>query len=95
VDDAFLGWADTWLEPEFRRWSIEDLLPDVHSPLLLIQGRDDEYGTLAQLDRIEAAAPGPTTRLVLDACGHAPHRDQEAAVLAAIVAFAGNLQAPA
>ena len=91
VDDAFLGWADIWLEPEFLSWSIEDLLPRVTAPLLLIQGRDDEYGTLAQLDRIEAAAPGPATRLVLDRCGHAPHRDQEAAVLAAIVAFAKAL----
>ena len=95
VDDAFLGWADTWLQPAFRAWSIENLLPRVRVPLLLIQGRDDEYGTLAQLDRIEAAAPGPASRLVLEQCGHAPHRDREAAVLAAIVAFARALpQAP-
>ena len=58
VDDAFLGWADTWLLPEFRSWSIEDLLPAVHQPMLLIQGRDDAYGTLAQLDRIEAGVQG-------------------------------------
>ena len=59
--------------------------------MLLIQGRDDEYGTLAQLDRIEARAKGPTSRLVLDSCGHSPHRDQEAAVLDAIVEFARGL----
>ena len=88
VDDAFLGWADAWLDPAFLSWSIEDLLPGVSQPLLLIQGRDDEYGTLAQLDRIEALVEGPTTRLVLDRCGHSPQRDQEAAVLDAIVAFA-------
>jgi pimeloyl-ACP methyl ester carboxylesterase len=56
--------------------------------MLLIQGRDDEYGTLAQLDRIEALATSPVKRLVLDDCGHSPHRDQEAAVLEAIVTFA-------
>ena len=56
--------------------------------MLLIQGRDDEYGTLAQLDRIEERAQGPTSRLVLDRCGHSPHRDQEAAVIDAIVTFA-------
>ena len=88
VDDAFLGWADTWLLPEFAAWSIEDLLPCITRPLLLIQGADDEYGTLAQLDRIEERATAPTSRLVLDACGHSPHRDQEAAVLDAIVGFA-------
>ena len=87
VDDAFLGWADIWLEPEFLAWSIEDLISDITQPTLLIQGCDDEYGTLAQLDRIEGRARAPTARLVLDRCGHSPHRDQEAAVIDAIVAF--------
>jgi pimeloyl-ACP methyl ester carboxylesterase len=91
VDDAFLGWADIWLEPEFRNWSIEDLLGRIAEPMLLIQGRDDEYGTLAQLDRIEARAKGPTSRLVLDRCGHSPHRDQEAAVIEAISGFVESL----
>ena len=92
VDDAFLGWADAWLAPEFRTWNIEDLIGAVAAPMLLIQGRDDEYGTLAQLDRIEARAAGPVSRLVLDACGHAPHRDREAAVLDAVAAFAAQVQ---
>jgi pimeloyl-ACP methyl ester carboxylesterase len=92
VDDAFLGWADIWLRPEFLAWSIEDLLPRIEPPLLLVQGRDDEYGTLAQLDRIEAGVKGPTTRLVLPDCGHSPHRDQEAAVLEAIVSFVRGLR---
>ena len=91
VDDAFLGWADTWLRPEFLAWSIEELVADVDRPMLLIQGRDDEYGTLEQLDRIAARAHGPVSRLVLEQCGHSPHRDQEAAVLEAIVDFARNL----
>lgn len=95
VDDAFLGWADIWLEPGFRSWSIEDLIGRIDRPMLLIQGRNDEYGTLAQLDRIEAPAKAPTSRLVLDNCGHSPHRDQEAAVLDAIVAFANGLDGEA
>jgi pimeloyl-ACP methyl ester carboxylesterase len=91
VDDAFLGWADTWLAPEFLAWSIDDAVARITQPMLLIQGRDDEYGTLAQLDRIEAGAQGPASRLVLADCGHAPQRDQEEAVLEAIVAFAKSL----
>jgi pimeloyl-ACP methyl ester carboxylesterase len=91
VDDAFLGWADIWLRPEFQAWSIEDLLDRIDQPTLLIQGRDDEYGTLAQLDRIEARIQGPTSRLMLSDCGHSPHRDQEAAVLDAIAGFVGGL----
>ena len=92
VDDAFLGWADIWLEPEFRDWSIEDTIGRIVQPMLLIQGRDDEYGTLAQLDRIEALAKSAISRLVLDRCGHSPHRDQEAAVIDAIEAFAVGLE---
>jgi pimeloyl-ACP methyl ester carboxylesterase len=91
VDDAFLGWADIWLEPAFRDWSIEELVDDVGAPMLLIQGRDDEYGTLAQLERIEGRAKVLTSRLVLEACGHSPHRDREAAVLDAIAGFAAGL----
>jgi pimeloyl-ACP methyl ester carboxylesterase len=92
VDDAFLGWADIWLRPEFRAWSIEDLLDRIDRPTLLIQGCDDEYGTLAQLDRIEARIKGRTFRLVLSDCGHSPHRDQEAAVLDAVAGFVEGLR---
>lgn len=91
VDDAFLGWADAWLDPAFRDWSIEALADGVSVPVLLIQGVDDEYGTLVQIDRIAARVEGPVERVVLDACGHSPHRDQEAAVLDAIAAFAARL----
>lgn len=87
VDDAFLGWADIWLDPRFRSWSIEALIPSIAAPMLLIQGQQDEYGTLAQLDRIAARARAPVQRLVLDSCGHAPHRDREAAVSDALVQF--------
>lgn len=93
VDDAFLGWADTWLLPEFRAWSIEGLVGDIAQPMLLIQGRDDEYGTLQQLDRIEARAKVRCSRLVLDRCGHSPQRDQRRAVIDAIVDFARGLPA--
>lgn len=91
VDDAFRGWADTWRDPAFRDWSLEPEARALSIPTLLIQGVDDEYGTLAQIDRIAEFAQGPVVRLALDNCGHSPHRDQEAAVLAAISNFAARL----
>jgi pimeloyl-ACP methyl ester carboxylesterase len=94
VDDAFLGWADAWLNPAFRDWSIKKLAGRLETPILLIQGLADEYGTLAQIDAIAARAKGPVERLVLEKCGHSPHRDCEAQVIDAIVEFVATHVAP-
>jgi pimeloyl-ACP methyl ester carboxylesterase len=90
VDGAFQGWNRVWLDPEFRSWNIEGWLPGITCPVLAIQGRQDEYGTLAQLERIAAAVPGAEL-LALDACGHSAHRDQPQAVLAAIGRFVDRM----
>ena len=87
VDAAFFGWHDAWLRPEFRGWSIEEFLPGVTAPVLLIQGVRDAYGTSAQLDAIERGVSGPVTRTWLEDCGHAPHRESPEATLDAITAF--------
>jgi pimeloyl-ACP methyl ester carboxylesterase len=87
ADHAFWGWNDIWLDPAFRSWNVEDCLPGVHCPVLAIQGADDEYGTLSQLDAIERGVSGPVERLVLANCKHSPHRDQEAATLDAMARF--------
>lgn len=87
VDCAFWGWNRAWLDPDFMHWNIEAYLPGVRVPALLIQGEDDEYGTLVQLDAIERQVSGPVERSVLPDCGHSPHRDQPQATLAAITTF--------
>ena len=86
-DAAFRGWNDVWLAPAFRSWNIEACLPGVRCPLLLIQGRDDEYGSAAQLDAIERQVGGKVARIELADCRHSPHRDQPEATLAAIADF--------
>jgi pimeloyl-ACP methyl ester carboxylesterase len=86
VDSAFWGWNDIWLDPAFEAWSIEALLPRVRCPVLAIQGVDDPYGTMAQIDGIAARVPG-TRLLKLERCGHSPHRDQAEAVIAAAADF--------
>jgi pimeloyl-ACP methyl ester carboxylesterase len=86
VDGAFRGWNDVWLRPEFRGWSIEEYLPRIKCPVLAIQGEDDEYGTMAQLERIGGAIPDAQI-LKLGRCGHSPHKDRAADVLVAIRGF--------
>jgi pimeloyl-ACP methyl ester carboxylesterase len=68
-----LGRDELWLDPAFREWTIEPLLPNIRCPLLAVQGTDDPYGTLAQIGRIAEAVPR-TEMLVLDGAGHSLHR---------------------
>jgi pimeloyl-ACP methyl ester carboxylesterase len=81
VDSAFWGWNDAWLAPEFRDWDIRSELARIRVPVLAIQGEDDEYGTLEQVEGIRRLLP-QARLLVLPGCGHTPHRDAPEAVIA-------------
>jgi pimeloyl-ACP methyl ester carboxylesterase len=89
---TFWGWNDIWLDPAFRGWNIEEVLPRIHCPVLAIQGFDDEYGTMAQLDAIARQTGGPIELLRLADCRHSPHRDQPGVVLEAMTSFISRLE---
>ncbi len=84
---AFRGWCDAWLDPDFLQWNIEEFLPGIDVPSLVIQGRDDQYGTLAQVKSIVAGIGDTAKPVVLENCGHAPFREQVEATLAAVTGF--------
>ena len=93
VRKTFFGWADVWLDPQFKGWDIrDDYLPQVSCPVLAIQGHDDEYGTMAQLDEIARRVAGRCELLKLEQCGHSPFRDQPERTLQAISVFVKELQ---
>lgn len=89
---VFAAWADTWLAPPFKHWSIEYLLPAIACPLLALQGSGDQYGSGAQLDAIERGTPGARQQLLAD-CGHSPHIEQPEATVQAMAAFIAPLAA--
>lgn len=93
VDCAFWGWNGMWLDPAFRTFNIEHLLPSISIPMLAIQGIDDEYGTLRQIESLEKHCSGSVERLVLDACGHSPHRDQRDLTLQSMAHFIATVKA--
>ena len=70
----------------------EEYLPGIHCPVLAIQGVDDEYATLAQIDAIERQVSGPFQRMDLPECRHTPWRDQPDVVADAIARFVSELQ---
>jgi pimeloyl-ACP methyl ester carboxylesterase len=93
VDSAFCGWNGAWLDPGFKAWNIEDAVGRWRVPALLIQGVDDQYGTMAQIRAIEARSPAPVTSLILEACRHSPQNDQPEAALDAIAGFCAEAMA--
>ena len=90
-DCAFRGWNDAWLDPGFRDWNVSDVIDYVRVPILAIQGRQDQYGTLAQIDEIEARSYAPVDTLILDDCRHVPFADQPDAVQGAIAEYCARL----
>lgn len=93
VDVAFWGWNRVWLDPDFWHWNIEEYLPAVTVPVIVIQGEQDEYGTAAQYQAIERQVAGPCEVVVLPDCRHSPHRDQRDLTLAAMTRFIDGLRA--
>jgi pimeloyl-ACP methyl ester carboxylesterase len=84
---TFWGWNRIWLRPDFRGWNIEEYLSRIKCPILAIQGLDDHYGTMAQVQAIARQSGGPVEILPLAECRHSPQRDQPEATLAAIAKF--------
>jgi pimeloyl-ACP methyl ester carboxylesterase len=89
VDNAFWQWNDVWLSEPFQSFDIRPMCANIRAPLLLVQGTEDEYGTLAQLDWIQEAAPH-AQRLELTG-GHSPHRDHPDALTTAVADFLRGL----
>lgn len=84
VDVAFWGWNGVWLDPHFRAWNLEEFLPGIQVPILILQGDRDEYGTWKQVEAIERQSGGPVESMLIENCGHSPHRDQPEVALAAM-----------
>lgn len=93
VDNAFWGWNGAWLDPEFRKWRIDDYIATIRVPVLLVQGSADEYGTLGQFEVFQGEAYCPVETLVVEGAGHSPHLSHGAEVLAALAGFVGRILA--
>ncbi len=89
---TFQGWNDAWLDPDFRDWNVADVIDFLRIPTLAIQGREDQYGTLAQIDEIETRSYAPVETAILENCRHSPHLDQPEKTLAAISGFVERLE---
>jgi pimeloyl-ACP methyl ester carboxylesterase len=85
------AWTETWLDPHFASWSLDDALRRVRCPMLAMHGDRDEYGSRWHPERIAALAGGPSRVVVFEACGHLPHREKPDEVLRAVREFLDSL----
>jgi pimeloyl-ACP methyl ester carboxylesterase len=88
VDNAFYGWNGAWLDPQFRNWDISEYLAYIRVPIALIQGADDQYGTLRQVEIAQEECYCPVDVTILAGTGHSPYREAPGATLNAISEFA-------
>jgi pimeloyl-ACP methyl ester carboxylesterase len=92
-DNAFYSWSGPWLDPAFRTWDITAELARIRVPMLIIQGDDDQYGTLRQIEMAKQNCRCPVEAVVMPDIRHIPHREAPDATLRAIVDFIGRLDA--
>lgn len=91
-DNAFRGWNDSWLDPDFKTWNVVDVLDNICVPVLAVQGEDDPYGTLDQIDIVKQRVNlAVVTTLILADCRHAPHLEHSEKVVSAVAIFCENI----
>jgi pimeloyl-ACP methyl ester carboxylesterase len=88
VDNAFYGWNDAWLDPDFRRWDISDYLAYIRVPVAILQGEGDQYGTIRQIEIAQEECYCPVDVTIIPGAGHSPHREAPELALATISEFA-------
>ena len=91
VDNAFRGWNDAWLDPEFRKWDITEPLAYIRVPILIVQGADDQYGTVKQIEAAEQECYCPVEVALLRGAKHSPQREAPEVTLKAIADFATRI----
>jgi pimeloyl-ACP methyl ester carboxylesterase len=91
AEGAFRSWAEPWLDPAFRNWDITEALGYIRVPILIVQGEDDQYGTLKQLEIARDECFCPVETVVLSGARHSPQRDKPRETLAAVAAFINRL----
>jgi pimeloyl-ACP methyl ester carboxylesterase len=92
VDNAFRGWNDAWTNPDFAKWDISEVIDYFRVPALAIQGRDDQYGSLRQIEVIDERTYSPFEAVIIDNCKHSPFAEKPAETLAAIQDFVARLE---
>jgi pimeloyl-ACP methyl ester carboxylesterase len=91
VDNAFYGWNGAWLDQKFRDWDISEYLAYIRVPVVILQGADDQYGTIRQIEIAQQECYCPVDVTIIPGAGHSPHREAPETTLNAILEFARGI----
>jgi pimeloyl-ACP methyl ester carboxylesterase len=93
VDNTFYGWNGAWLDPDFRDWDISESLAYIRVPIAILQGADDQYGTLRQIEIAQTECYCPVDVTIIKGAAHSPHREAADVTLQTIAAFVNDIAA--
>lgn len=91
VEMIVKAWTEIWLSDKFKSWNIEYLLKNIISPLLFIQGENDEYGTLDQVEKTVSQVKGTADKFIILNVGHTPHKESPEIVLNKSIEFINSV----
>jgi pimeloyl-ACP methyl ester carboxylesterase len=91
VDHVFWGWNRPWLDPSFKSWDIRESIAFIRVPMLIVQGSNDPYGTMAQIEAAQEESYSPVDVAMISGAGHAPHLEQPQPTFAAVADFISTL----
>lgn len=86
-DNALLGLSGAWLDPDFRRWDNTGSLAGLQAPIQIVQGADDEYGTVWQIEIAKEKCACPLDATLIPGAAHSPQREQPQMTLDIIARF--------
>ena len=91
VETIVKAWTEIWLSEKFKTWNIESFLKNITSPLLFIQGGNDEYGTLDQVEKTVSQVTGTAEKFIIPNVGHTPHKESPEIVLNKSIEFINSV----
>jgi len=91
VDDAFHGWNDAWLDEGFKSWDISEVLGYIRVPIEIVQGENDQYGTIRQIEVAREECYCPVEVRLIPGIGHSPQREAPDLTLEAVAEFSKRL----
>ncbi len=90
AESAFIEWCKIWLSRDFRNWNIVNYANSIRVPVLAIQGANDQYGTMKQIDLLEKNVKTKFSKFILESCKHSPHKEYPELILEKIDSFLLN-----